>query len=65
MSPVGVYLDALGSGINLSNFTNMCYKGSDGKYMQNDAGIPLDHEFPLQNGNWYDPEAINTFVSSL
>lgn len=65
VSPVGVYLDALGSGINLSNFTNMCYKGSDGKYMQNDAGIPLDHEFPLQNGNWYDPEAINTFVSSL
>lgn len=64
-SPVGVYYDALGSAFNISNFYNMSYKGSDGKYMQNDSGIPLDYEFPLQNGNWYDPNAINTFIHSI
>lgn len=64
-SPVGVYLDALGSGINLSHYYNMSYKGTDGKYTQNDAGIPLDHAFPLENGNWYDPNAIQTFINSL
>ena len=64
-SPVGIYFDALGSVINLSNYRLMSYKGTDGKYMQNDAGIPLDHEFPLQNGNWYDADAINAFIKTL
>ncbi len=36
-----------------------------GKYTHNDAGIPLDHEFPLQNGNWYDVEAVSNFVKTL
>lgn len=65
VSPVGVYLDAFGSGINLSNYTNMLYKDASGKYVHNDAGIPVDHEFPLSNGNWFDPNAIQTFVKSL
>ena len=64
-SPVGVFMDALGSDISLSNYRRMTFKGSDGKYAQNDAGIPLDYEFPLQNGNWYDPDAISTFIKTL
>lgn len=65
VSPVGVFMDALGSGINLSNYLNMMYKDASGKYIQNDAGIPADHAFPLSNGNWYDPNAIQTFIKSL
>lgn len=64
-SPVGVFMDALGSGINLSNYTNMMYKDANGKWTQNDSGIPVDYSFPLQNGNWYDPNAINTFINSI
>ena len=64
-SPVGVFLEALGSAINLSNYTNMAYKGADGKYIHNDAGIPVDFEFPLKDGNWYDPNEIQTFIKSL
>ena len=64
-SPVGVFLDALGSAINISNYTNMVYKGEDGKYVQNDAGIPLDHEFAYKDGNWYDPDAINAFINTI
>lgn len=65
VSPVGVFLDALGSKISLSHYYNMSYKDANGKYVQNDAGIPLDYEFPLQNGNWYDPNAIQTFIKSV
>ena len=65
VSPVGIYMDALGSSFSLSNYTNMAYKDSNGKYMQNDAGIPLDYEFPLQNGNWYDANAVHTFIKSI
>lgn len=64
-SPVGVFMDAFGSGLQLSNYLNMCYKNSDGKYVQNDAGIPVDHSFPLENGNWFDPNAIQTFIQSI
>ena len=64
-SPVGVFTDALGSRIDLSCYRRMSVKGSDGKYTHNDAGIPLDHEFPLQNGNWYDVEAVSNFVKTL
>lgn len=63
-SPVGVYFDAVGSYFNLSNHYDMCYK-VNGKYVQNDAGITLDHSFPLENGNWYDPNAVHTFIKSL
>ena len=63
-SPVGVYFDALGTFFNLSNHYDMCYK-IDGKYTQNDAGITLDHAFPYNEGNWYDPNAINTFLKTL
>ena len=65
VSPVGVYLDALGTAINISDHYNMLYKDADGKYIQNDSGIPVDYEFPLENGNWYDPNAINSFINSL
>lgn len=51
VSPVGVFMDALGSNFSLSHYYNMTYKDANGKYVQNDAGIPLDYEFPLQNGN--------------
>ena len=64
VSPVGRYMDALGTIFQISNYTNMAYKDANGKYVQNDAGIPLDYEFPLQNGNWYDPDAVQTFVKS-
>ena len=64
-SPVGVFMDALGSRIDVSAYRRMSVKGSDGKYGHNDAGIPLDCEFPLQNGNWYDPDALSTFVKTL
>ena len=64
-SPVGVFFDALGSGIQLSNHTNMSYKGADGKYVQNDAGIPLDYGFPLDKGNWYDPNQIDAFLKTI
>lgn len=64
-SPVGVFMDALGSNIQLSNYLNMLYKDGEGKYINNDAGIPVDYSFPLENGNWYDPEAIHTFVKSI
>ena len=63
-SPVGVYFDGLGTFFNLSNHYDMCYK-ADGQYVQNDAGIPLDHEFAYRDGNWYDPNAINTFLKTL
>jgi hypothetical protein len=65
VSPVGVYYDALGSQFNISNHYQMLYKDSNGKYIQNDSGITLDHAFPFDNGNWYDPNAVNTFVKSL
>ena len=65
VSPVGVFMDALGSNFSISNYYNMSYKGADGKYVQNDAGIPLDYEFPLQNGNWYDPNAIQAFIKNI
>ena len=42
----------------------MSVKGSDGKYGHNDAGIPLDYEFPLQNGSWYDPDAVSAFIKT-
>ena len=64
-SPVGVFMDAVGGSFDISNCRMMSYKGTDGKYMHNDAGIPLDYEFPLQNGNWYDPNAVSTFVNSI
>lgn len=64
-SPVGVFMDALGSRIDISSNRRMSVKGSDGKYTHNDAGIPLDYEFPLQDGNWYDPDAISNFVKTL
>ena len=63
-SPVGVYFDALGTYFNLSNHFNMSYK-VDGKYVQNDAGIALDHAFPFSEGNWYDPEAVSAFLKTL
>ena len=63
-SPVGVYFDALGSYFNLSNHYDMCYK-VNGEYTQNDAGIVVDYSFPFDNGNWYDPNAINTFINGL
>ena len=63
-SPVGVYFDALGTYFNLSNHYDMSYK-VDGKYVQNDGGIDLDHAFPFDNGNWYDPNAVNTFLKTL
>ena len=65
VSPVGVFMDALGSNMTLSHYYNMSYKDASGKYVQNDAGIPLDYEFPLQNGNWYDPNAIQTFINTI
>ena len=65
VSPVGVYYDALGSGINISNHYNMMYKGANGNYIQNDDGIALDYEFAFNNGNWYDPNAVQTFVKSI
>lgn len=63
-SPVGVYFDALGSFFNLSNHYDMSYK-VEGKYVQNDAGTPLDHEFPMKDGNWYDPNAVDAFLKTL
>ena len=42
----------------------MCYK-VNGKYTQNDSGITLDYSFPLDNGNWYDPNAVHNFIKSL
>ena len=63
-SPVGVYFDALGSFFNASNHYDMCYK-VDGKYVQNDAGIPLDHAFPYAEGNWYDPDAVHAFLKTI
>lgn len=65
VSPVGVFMDAYGSNLTLSDYFNMAYKDANGKYVQNDDGIPLDYEFPLQNGNWYDPNAIQTFIKSI
>lgn len=64
VSPVGVYFDALGSTFNISNHLDMLYK-KDGVYTQNDDGIPLDRAFPFDNGNWYDPNAVNTFIKGL
>ena len=63
-SPVGVYFDGLGTFFNLSNHYDMCYKDGD-KYVHNDAGIPLDHPFPFNEGNWYDANAVNTFIKGL
>lgn len=65
VSPVGVFMDALGSNLSLSHYYNMTYKDADGKYVQNDSGIPLDYEFPLQEGNWYDPNAVQTFINGI
>ena len=65
VSPVGVFMDALGSNISLSHYYNMTYKDANGKYVQNDSGIPLDYEFPLENGNWYNPDAVQTFIKSI
>jgi hypothetical protein len=64
VSPVGVYFDALGSTFNISNHMDMLYK-KDGVYTQNDDGIPLDRAFPFDSGNWYDPNAVNTFIKGL
>ena len=63
-SPVGVYFDALGSFFNLSNHYDMLYK-VNGKYVQNDSGITLDYAYPYADGNWYDPNAVDTFIKSL
>ena len=63
-SPVGVYFDGLGTFFNLSNHYDMCYKDG-GKFVHNDAGIPLDHPFPFNEGNWYDANAVNTFIKGL
>lgn len=63
-SPVGVFFDAVGTFFNISSHYDMCYK-VDGKYTQNDAGIALDHAFPFSEGNWYDPNAVNTFLKTL
>lgn len=65
VSPVGVFLDALGSGLQLSNYTNMLYKDANGKYIHNDGGIPVDYEFKLDKGNWYDPNAVDAFIKTL
>lgn len=64
-SPVVNYMDAFGGEFSLSHYFNMSYKDTNGKYIQNDAGIPLDYEFPLENGNWYDPNAVQTFINSI
>lgn len=63
-SPVGVYFDGIGTYFNISNHFDMCYKSGD-KYVQNDAGIPLDAAFPFENGNWYDPNAVDSFIKTL
>ena len=63
-SPVGAYFDGLGTYFNLSSHFDMCYK-ADGKYVQNDAGIPLDYAFPYEDGNWYDPNKVATFINGL
>lgn len=63
-SSVGVSYDALGSLLSISNHFQMLYK-ENGKYVHNDQGIPLDHQFAFDKGNWYDPNAINTFIKSL
>lgn len=63
--PVGVYADALGTQFNLSNYLLMSHKDAQGKYYQNDSGIPLDREFPLENGSWYDPNIVNSFLKTL
>lgn len=64
-SAVGVFLDGIGSAINISNRFDMLYKDANGNYVHNDAGIPLDYEFPLKDGNWYDQNAIQTFIKSI
>jgi hypothetical protein len=64
VSPAGVYFDALGSTFNISNHMDMLYK-KDGVYTQNDDGIPLDRAFPFDSGNWYYPNADNTFIKGL
>ena len=63
-SPVGVFYDGIGTFFNLSSHYDMCYK-VNGKYTQNDSGIALDHSFPFDNGNWYDPNAVDNFIKSL
>ena len=63
-SPVGTYFDALGTHFNLSNHYNMSYKVNNA-YTQNDGGIELDYSYPYENGNWYDPNAIQTFINTL
>lgn len=63
-SPVGTYFDALGTYFNLSNHYNMSYKVNNA-YTQNDGGIELDYSYPYENGNWYDPNAIQTFINTL
>ena len=59
-----VFYDGIGTFFNLSSHYDMCYK-VDGKYTQNDSGIALDHSFPFENGNWYDPNAVDNFIKSL
>ena len=64
VSPVGVYTDAYGTSFNISNCYQMTYL-ENGQPMQNDSGIPLDHEWKLTNGNWYDPNVVNTYIKGL
>lgn len=61
--PVATFTDAVGSTYNSSSPMQIGYLDGEMKFVNNDAGVPVDYE--LDKESWYDMTKLNAFVSGL
>ncbi len=60
---VATFTDAFGSIYTTSSPGQIGYRDAEGKFVNDDAGIPVD--YALGEDSWYDLGKLNTFVSGL